>query len=220
MSSPFEARNLIRFLVLSCAAALCGPVAAHADTIYAIDVTITSNFPTGNPNQSDRVKGFITTDGTIGYLKTSNILDWDLQLIDNLKPANNVELTPSNSAIVLNSGTGLKADETGLAFDYSRGGAIFGIQGTPPEFYGYGSGYSYFCFSAYTDIYRCYAGETISPNYIYTDGVVTMGANVPVGLVPLGPAPDPSPVPEPSTLGLMITGGLSLCAYLKRRFAA
>lgn len=220
MGSPFESKKAIRFLLLACVAAPLGSVAARAETIYEIDVTISSRFPTGRANQSDSVTGFITTDGTIGYLQTANILDWDLNLIDNLKPSYNVELTKLNSEIVHNSGTGLLADTAGLSFDYSRANAIFGIQGLAPYFPGYASGYSYFCFSATTDIRKCYAGESISPNYIYTDGVVTMGDDVPIGIQRLGPAPDGSPVPEPSTLGFMITGGVSLCVYLKRRMAS
>ena len=58
------------------------------------------------------------------------------------------------------------------------------------------SGSNYFCFSTGG---ACLAGETISPQYVYDDGVVATGAAAPVGEQPLDqPA---SSVAEASSVG-------------------
>jgi hypothetical protein len=214
MTLPVVGRRLARLLLIAITAQL-GTLAAHASNIvYAINTTIVSANPTGNPLQSDTVLGSITTDGTIGVLATSDIVSWNLDLIDNLNAANDVDLTPTNSAIVVNSGGDLSASATGLSFNYSSPGE-FGIQGT---LHGAFSGYSYFCFSAVGG--DCLAGETIAPQYYAVDGAVLTGASAPVGVQPLAPPTPPTPgvVPEPSTYGLVLTGLLGLGGSLKRKF--
>ena len=210
MTLRSEGRKLARFLMIALITAQMGSVVARASVIYAVDTTIISSNPTGNPLQSDTVDGSITTDGTIGVLGLSNILSWNLDLIDNLNSANNVDLTNSNSSIDTFSGSALTATATGLFFNYSGTGE-FGIQENGFDF----SGFHYFCFS--TGVFACVAGETIAPQNVFADGVVATGAAAPIGLQPLGP---PSSVPEPSTYGLMIAGllGLGGAGSLKRKF--
>jgi hypothetical protein len=207
-------RRLARFLLIASITAPPASLVAHASIIYPINTTIVSANPTGNPLQSDTVFGSITTDGTIGVLATSNILSWNFNLIDNLNAANDVDLTPTNSAIVVNSGGDLSATATGLTFNYSSPGE-FGIQGT---LHGAFSGYSYFCFSAVGG--DCLAGETIAPQYYAVDGDVLTGASAPVGTQPLAPPTPPTSgvVPEPSTYGLVLTGLLGLGGSLKRKY--
>jgi hypothetical protein len=154
------------------------------------------------------VYGSITTDGTIGVIASGNVLSWSLDLIDGLNSANNVTLTPSNSTLVEDTGTALTATATELFFDYGGYGEFL-IQGTAHGAY---SGYSYFCFS--TGVYACYAGETISPQYISADGVVATGSDAPVGQQPLGPPP--SSAPDPTTCGLVMSGLVGL-GTLKRK---
>ena len=151
---------------------------------------------------SDTVSGSIITDGTIGFLQTGNVLDYNLYLIDNLDLTQSVTLTPSNSKIYGNSVNGLSPSASGLSFNFSQAGALFLIQGNE---HGYGSGYQYFCFQATSG--PCAAGETIVPNYYQTDGVVVTSL---IGTVPLGA------VPEPASWAMMI-GGIGFVGGAMRR---
>ena len=186
-------------------------VARGANIVYAVDTTITSSFPTGNPLQTDTVEGTITTDGTIGVIGSGNIVSWNLDLIDGLNSANDFGLTTTNSSLVYGTGSALTATATALSFDFSGSGEFL-IQANSP---GPLSGYRYFCFS--TGVFACVAGETIAPQNVFDDGVVATGAAAPIGPQPLAP---PSSVPEPSTYGLMIAGllGLGGAGSLKRKF--
>ena len=158
-----------------------------AEITYNVNVKITSSNPTGNPLQSDAVVGTVTTDGTIGTILAHNIKSWDLQLIDLLNSANNLELTTSNSVVVEDGdgagqqigGGGLTATATGLFYDFSNKNAEFGFQASANLY----SGYHYFCLSS--GLYACAAGESIAPNLISTDGVIATGAAAPVGVQPL-----------------------------------
>lgn len=172
-------------------------VAARAGTIvYTFNQTVTSASPTGNPAQSDTILGTITTDGTLGALRSGDIVSSNLQLIDNLNAVNDFTLTSSNSAIALTDGL-LSATDTDLSFDYS-GRGDFLIQATP-----LGSGAHYLCLSHGT-YPECFDGETISPGAYLTDSVVTTGAAIPTGSVPLNQG---AATPEP-TAGLLMLSGL------------
>jgi hypothetical protein len=201
-----KARILGRFLMIALIATNLGSLVARAD-VYAIDTTITSSNPTGNPLQTDTVSGSITTDGTLGVLGAGNILSWNLDLTDALNAANDIDLTDANSSIVSFSGTALTATASGLFFDYSGTGE-FAIQENGFTF----SGFHYFCFS--TGVFACLAGETIAPGDVFVDGVVATGAAAPVGTQPLGPVP---PVPEPSSVILFST--LAVALKVRKRIA-
>lgn len=184
-------------------------VEARAATEYSVDVNATTSDPTGNPAQSDSVVGSLTTDGVIGPLGPSDILNWNLQLVDNLNSANDYDLTPSDSTLVEDTGSALSATATGLSFDYSGSGEFL-IQANDPGPY---SGSHYFCFSTGG---ACLAGETISPGFIYADGAVLTGESAPVGTQPIGVA---GGVPETPTWAMMILGfaGLGSILRLQRR---
>ncbi len=85
--------------------------------------------------------GTITTDGTIGVLTPSNIVNWNLTLNDGTKTG---VLTPSNTTV---SGSGLSATSTNLLFDYSTWGTQFGFS----------SSAGVLCLTDYTN---CFPGGT------------------------------------------------------------
>jgi hypothetical protein len=180
---------------------------AQANIVYTIFQTSTIPEVAGELSPlSDTISGTITTDGTIGVLQSNNILGWNLQLIDNLRPTYSSNLTPANSGIWFDTGNGLTASATGLSFDFSDADAVFIIQGTT---HGFSSGYQYFCLQATTG--PCIAGETIVPYYYGLDGVLATGLT---GPVPLSPA-----VPEPATWAMMLLGfaGVGMAAHRRAR---
>jgi len=200
-------RRSVRFLTIAFVTAQLGSLVARADMVYAVDTTITSANPTGNPLQSNTVSGFITTDGTIGVVLSSDVVGWNLSLIDGLNSENNLDLTPANSTLVEDTGSALTAAAGGLFFNYSGSGEFLIQANSPGPF----SGFSYFCFSTGS---ACLAGETIAPRDVFTDGVVATGAAAPIGTQPL----NQSTTPEPS-YGLIVTVFLGACVGVKRKFA-
>jgi len=180
---------------------------AHAAIVYTINQSSTIPEVSGELSPlSDTVSGTITTDGTIGVIQSSNILDYDLKLIDNIRPAYDVELTPANSGIWYDTGGGLTATATTMSFNFSDAGAVFIIQGL---LHGFSSGYQYFCFQASTG--PCIQGETIVPDYFSLDGVSATGL---VGTVPLSGAP------EPGAWAMMLLGLLGVGAVTRRQAGA
>ena len=130
MTLRVAGRRLAQSLSFAFIVVQLGSLHAHASNIiYTINTTITSANPTGNPLQSNTVVGSITTDGTIGVLPSGDILTWNLNLIDNLNAADNVDLTPANSTLVEDTGSALSATATGLSFNFSGTGEFL-IQGT------------------------------------------------------------------------------------------
>jgi PEP-CTERM motif len=89
-------------------------VVAAPAVLRADDITYTVNQPVGPGS----VTGFITTDGTIGTLSSTDILDWNLTLNDG--HGDTVDFIPSNS-VVGNSGTDLSASSSNLMFNFSGG---------------------------------------------------------------------------------------------------
>jgi hypothetical protein len=177
---------------------------AQATIIYSIDQSSTTPIVAGEPSpMSDTVRGTITTNGTIGALQSADILDYNLQLIDNLHPAFDFTLTPANSGIWYDTGNALIAAATTLSFDFGASGAVFLIQGTTPH--GFSSGFNYLCFQATTG--PCLPGETIVPNYYTTDGVRITAL---IGVAPLA-------VPEPASWAMMLAGLAVIGQVLRQR---
>jgi len=96
-------------IVALATAALCG--AANANITYNLNQTIGAGGVTGD----------IVTDGTIGVLGSTNILDWNLNLNDG---TNTVNLSKSNSVLDIFTALGLSATATELLFDFSSSGEV------------------------------------------------------------------------------------------------
>jgi len=193
------------------AASLLTIAPAHATVIYSINQTSSTPIQAGELTPlSNTVLGTITTNGTLGLLKTSDILSYNIQLIDNIRPAFNFTLTPQNSAIWYFSDLGLTATATDLSFDFNDAGAGFLIQGNIEH--SLGSGYNYFCYQATTG--ACAQGETIVPNFYAVDGVSVPRS----GSLPLDSAPIiDGAVPEPATWAMMFAGMGLIGAFMRRR---
>ena len=191
--------------ILFALAAIAPQAAQAASIVYAINPSSTTPEVSGELTPlSDTVLGTITTNGTLGLLHTADIIDWNIQLIDNVRPASNFVLTPANSAIWYFTDLGLTATPTGLSFNFSDAGAGFLIQGDVTH--GLSSGYNYFCYQATSG--ACLQGETIVPDYYGTDGTLVGGLS---GTLPLNGA-----VPEPATWTMMLAG-FAVVGYAMRR---
>jgi|ERR1039457_2933463 hypothetical protein len=218
MNKPSKRFNRCAFAVLVLGS-LVG-TAAQASIVYSVNQVITSplNGVPGNPSQTDSVVGTFTTDGTIGALNASNILDWNLNLNDLINPSYSYTLTKSNSTVGSFGSNVLSATATNLYFDFS-GTGLFAFQASNP---GSGSGYRYWCLSS-NETYYCANGESIAPDNVYSgypgdDFVVTTGSLAPVGVQPLDPGSSPSSVPEPASLALL-GFGLAGLGFSRRRKA-
>lgn len=199
-ASNFMGFRCVTLASTSIAASLLAIAPAHATIIYSIDQTSSIPIQAGELTPlSNTVFGTITTNGTLGLLKSSDIVGYNIQLIDNIRPDLNYTLTPQNSAIWYFADLGLTATETALSFDFTKAGAGFLIQGNVDH--GLGSGYNYFCYQATTG--ACAQGETIVPNYFAVDGVSVKNLS---GTLPLDGGAVSGAVPEPATWAMMLLG--------------
>lgn len=191
--------------ILFAISAIAPQAAQAAPIVYSINQTSTTPEVGGELTPlSDTVLGTITTNGTLGTLHNGDIIDWNIQLLDNVRPADNFTLTPANSAIWFFTDLGLTATATGLSFDFSDAGAGFLIQGDITH--GLSSGFNYFCYQATSG--ACAQGETIVPDYYGVDGTLVTGLT--------GPLPLNGAVPEPATWAMMLAG-FAVVGYAMRR---
>ncbi len=161
-----------------------------ANTPKAQAASITYNLVIGSVGAGS-VSGLITTDGNLGFLAVSDIVNWDIML----KPNPGTPFTlrgplSGNNSGLETSGSGLSANSTGLFFDFANPGfALF--QNPAP-----GSGINYFCFAGNGTVCGGFNGPAIN------DGTNVFGVNTQpesLSTVLIGT----SGVPEPSTLSVL-----------------
>jgi hypothetical protein len=193
--SPRRTRHVVAILALVLLAAVAG---------YAGNITYNVNRTVG----AGTVTGVIQTDGTLGVLSASNIVDWSLALYAPTSSPTTYNLygpASGNNSSVYVQGSDTTASTTQLLFNFSgtdNGYLLFQ--------YGVGvhDGFHYYCDATFYGI--CVNGETDAPQY-YTSGQGT----TPSGNVVIGTA-----VPELGSLALLGSGILAAAGAVRRRFRA
>ncbi|MCW6506693.1 hypothetical protein [Lichenifustis flavocetrariae] len=168
-----------------------GAIGMGVGTSSAAPITYNINQTIG----SGSVVGSIGTDGTLGSLGASNVVDWTLTLTSGMA---SYVLTSSNSAVV-GSGADLMATSSQLLFDYSGtdGGYLLFQQGLY-------SGNHYYCDAAAGN-FACSQGATVAPESNSSPSFQNVGLS---GNVVIGTAV--SSVPLPAALPLFGVAVLTL----------
>ena len=183
-------------------------VVAAPAVLRADEITYTVNQAVG----AGSVTGFITTDGTIGTLSSTDILDWNLTLNDG--HGNTVDLIPSNSTVG-NTGTDLTASSSDLMFNFSGGFGAFSFNGSAAPSLGQ------LCYDSVTncalvsgvDLFDV-AGKTPCAYYGCNAGE-TGNQSIASGGTPVS-------TPEPGSLASLGIGlvGVALCWSMLRKHSA
>jgi hypothetical protein len=177
---------------------LVAPVSKAEDILYTVNLAFGS---------AGTAIGTITTDATQGVLDPSNIVSWNLALYDG---TNSTTLTPSNSTVgygVLNgpgANTDLSATPTTLLFNYEVGD--FGSW----DFSGTG-GQGELCITSYSNCFG--PADTFGTYGIGGDGQWVYSGASGTQVV----AFDGTVVPEPSTLGLLGIGLVSIAGIFRKK---
>lgn len=169
-------------LLLLCTSAVADP----------ITYTVNENFP------AFTAQGTITTDGTLGTLSASHILDYDLTV--SIPPISS-SFTEGGNFITQVTGTDLSATSAGLFFDFSGAPGNF-LLGSPTD-------QTYLCFNTGGSC----NGDSTTGVQASISGIV---ADSPTqsGLQQIAVAADS--MPEPSSIALLGSGLLGL--IMRKRF--
>lgn len=165
--------------------------------------TASTTFSVNNAVGGGSVSGTIVTDGTIGVLGTSNIIDWNLFLDDGSSTFDLLGPLSGNNSEILLMGPDFSATSSQLLFNFSGSGLVLFQNPT------IGSGVNYFCLETDTSCTLSPAGESLN---------VTSGVNQFTSLsgVQVVGVADTTGAPEPASVGLLALGGAALLGCRKK----
>jgi hypothetical protein len=190
------------FVSIATAALACG-------SLQAGNITYSVNGTAGTGTFS----GFITTDGTIGTLGTSNILDWNVLLTDGAAFDLQGPLSGDNSGPLV-GGADLTATATQLLFNFSATDTGFFLLESPAP----GDDGEYICYDDTAVVCgnpAFSASVSIGTTDPLTNSVATeLSGNQVIAQV------EAEGVPEPGSLMLVACGLLGVAALGRRRFFA
>jgi hypothetical protein len=184
-------------IILVLAAVLMGSLISYASSItdsasaitYKVNESVKGNANVPSYTQTGTIVGTIKTDGKIGVLAASDILDWKLTLSDAGKSITLTGPLSGNNSAVNFLGSDLSATATQLLFNFKGAdGGLLGIQNKKLLF----SGEQYVCYA--TNQGDCDAGLSIVPTDVEgtspwangvpkTNVIATAGPTTPEDLV-------------------------------------
>jgi hypothetical protein len=204
-----------------CAALLAGMLLLGATRAEATDITYAVTEFGAVTNVFVGIGGSITTDGTLGPIGASNIVDWDLFAADSV--GNNfLRLTPSDSQIgnLVNITATANALTLGLhtlptvpfgdllLTGISGNSIEFAATNTPPSpFVGV---FDLFTICSLSDVGSTLCSSGLDPNLTFADGKVAPATSVPV----------PGPIAGAGLPGLIAACGGLLAWWRRRRKTA
>ena len=173
-------------LTLGLAIALGAASMASANTVYNVNLSI---------GATGHATGTITTDGTVGALSLSNILDWHLSVSDGVHTTDTLSgpLSGNNSFDAANQNDQV-GSATALTFNFSNtnGGYLF-----------FENAGGFLCFGSGSGV--CATGVAGNVEGISVQG--NLQNTVLTGTQTIGTASQTT-VPEPSTLALLFGGAV------------
>jgi hypothetical protein len=160
-------------------------------------------FSLNNTVGAGSISGTIATDGFLGVLGTSNILDWDLTLSDGTTSFTLLGPLSGNNSQVVVVGTDLSETATQLLFNFSGSGYVLFQNPT------IGSAINYFCVEAQTGCTGSPAGESLRRTAGLNQFTAFSGSQaINSDLI--------STVPEPSGFVLLTFGAAALLTLRRR----
>jgi len=195
-------------IIMVLAAVLMGSLISYASSIadsasaitYKVNESVKGNANVPSYTQTGTIVGTIKTDGKIGVLAASDILDWKLTLSDAGKTVTLTGPLSGNNSAVNFSGSDLSATATQLLFNFKGAdGGLLGIQNKKLLF----SGAQYVCYA--TNQGDCDAGLSIVPTDVEgespwangvpkTNVIATAGPTTPEDLVETAVTPSESTI--------------------------
>jgi hypothetical protein len=154
------------------------------------------------------VTGFIETDGTIGGLNTSNILNWNLMLNNGTNTFDLLGPLSGSNSVEQVVGADLSATATQLLFDFSGGNGWMIFQAPIV-----GSGFNFWCAQGGTS-FQCSSEPPGGTEIVNVFPVTANQFTDLSGTIALGNA-----VPEPASWGLLILGfaGVGFAGYRRSK---